>query len=158
MCVQPVRTHVLWTGVLQQRCLTRSTKGGCDPRRTTSSVKGVRSFLGMATYCAKFIPNFSDLTEPLRELTTKNTPFRWTSRHAKAFNDVKTALTSQTVMAYFDKAEETELITDASQALRTLRTIYHEVPHLRPRQMSHAPKKLPTSTLPSRHHMQSPNP
>lgn len=28
-----------------------------------SSVKGVRSFLGMATYCAKFIPNFSDLTK-----------------------------------------------------------------------------------------------
>ena len=36
---------------------------------TPSSVKEVRSFLGMATYCAKFIPNFSDLTEPLRELT-----------------------------------------------------------------------------------------
>ena len=30
---------------------------------------GVRSFLGMAMYCAKFIPNFSDTSEPLRELT-----------------------------------------------------------------------------------------
>ena len=36
------------------------------PPTTTS---GVRSFLGMATYCAKFIPNFSDTSEPLRELT-----------------------------------------------------------------------------------------
>ena len=79
-----------------------------------SSAKGVRSFLGMATYCAKFIPNFSDLTEPLRDLTKKNTPFCWTSRHDKAFQDVKTALTSQTVMAYFDETKETELVTDAS--------------------------------------------
>ena len=66
------------------------------------------------TYCAKFIPNFSDLTEPLRELTRKNVPFCWTSRHAKSFNAVKAALTSATVMAYFDQTKETELITDAS--------------------------------------------
>ena len=48
----------------------------CPP---PSSVKDVRSYLGMATYCAKFIPNVSDLTEPLQELTRNNVPFRWTS-------------------------------------------------------------------------------
>ena len=79
-----------------------------------SSVKGVRSFLGMATYCAKFIPNFSDLTQLLRDLTKKNAHFQWTSQHDKAFQDVKTALTSETVMAYFDENKETELVTDAS--------------------------------------------
>ncbi|CAB4016774.1 uncharacterized protein K02A2.6-like, partial [Paramuricea clavata] len=83
----------------------------CQP---PNSIKAVRSFLGMVTYCAKFIPNFSDLTEPLRELTRKNVPFCWTSRHAKSFNAVKAALTSATVMAYFDQTKETELITDAS--------------------------------------------
>ncbi|CAB4036465.1 Transposon Tf2-9 poly [Paramuricea clavata] len=83
----------------------------CPP---PNSIKAVRSFLGMVTYCAKFIPNFSDLTEPLRELTRKNVPFCWISRHAKSFNAVKAALTSATVMAYFDQTKETELITDAS--------------------------------------------
>ena len=78
------------------------------------SVKEVRSFLGMATYCAKLIPNFSDLTEPLRELTKKNVPFKWSSRQAQSFNVVKAALMSETVMAYFDKTKQTELITDAS--------------------------------------------
>ena len=78
------------------------------------SVKEVRSFLGMATYCAKFIANFSDLTAPLRELTKKNVPFKWSSRHAQSFNAVKAALMSETVMAYFDKTKQTELITDAS--------------------------------------------
>ena len=39
------------------------------------SVPEVQSFLGMATYCAKFIPSFSDISQPLRELTRKNVRF-----------------------------------------------------------------------------------
>ena len=31
-----------------------------------TTIKDVRSFLGLATYCSKFMPNFSDLTEPLQ--------------------------------------------------------------------------------------------
>ena len=77
-------------------------------------VKDIRSFLGMATYCAKFIPNFSDLTEPLRKLTVKNAHFRWTNDEECAFNNVKRALTSDKVMAYFDQNKHTELTTDAS--------------------------------------------
>jgi hypothetical protein len=65
----------------------------------------------MVTYCAKFIPNFSDLTEPLRELTRKNVPFFWTSI------GMLKPLTSATVMAYFDQTKETELITDADHLL-----------------------------------------
>ena len=68
----------------------------------------------MATYCAKFIPNFSDLTEPLRKLTVKNAHFRGTNDEECAFNNVKHALTSDKVMAYFDQNKHTELTTDAS--------------------------------------------
>ena len=78
------------------------------------SVKDVRTFLGMATYCVKFIRNFSDLTQPLRDLTKKNASFVWTAQHEAAFNNVKEALTSDTVMAYFDNKKQTELVTDAS--------------------------------------------
>ena len=53
------------------------------PPTTTS---GVRSFLGMVTYCGKFIPNFSDVSEPLRELTKKDAQFQWMERHEQAFN------------------------------------------------------------------------
>ena len=31
----------------------------------------VRSLLGMANYCARFIKGYSDMTAPLRQLTTK---------------------------------------------------------------------------------------
>ena len=77
-------------------------------------VNDIRSLLGMATSCAKFIPNFSDLTEPLRKLTVKNAHFRWTNDEECAFNNVKRALTSDKVMAYFDQNKHTELTTDAS--------------------------------------------
>ena len=44
------------------------------------SVKDIRSFLGMANYCAKFISQFSDISEPLRNFTKKNSVFRWTPK------------------------------------------------------------------------------
>ena len=46
------------------------------------SVGEVRSFLGMVTYCAKFIPNFSDVTKPL---TKKDVRFQWKEEHTQAF-------------------------------------------------------------------------
>ena len=93
-----------------------------DPKKVQSihnaspptSTSGVRSFLGMATYCAKFIPNFSDVSQPLRELTRKDTPFQWNREHEQSFQNIKDLLTSDAVMAYFDQTKETELITDAS--------------------------------------------
>ena len=81
------------------------------PPTTTSAV---RSFLGMATYCAKFIPNFSDISAPLRELTRKDQPFLWKEAQEKSFNTIKELLTGAEVMAYFDPTKETELVTDAS--------------------------------------------
>ena len=68
----------------------------------------------MATYCAKFIPNFSHVSEPLRELCKKGQPFQWLEKHQQAFDQIKTLLISAEVMAYFDPSEQTELITDAS--------------------------------------------
>ena len=79
-----------------------------------TSVSGIRTFLGMATYCSKFIPNFSDISQPLRDLTKKNTPFQWGEKQELSFNRVKKMLTSDTVMAYFDANKETELTTDTS--------------------------------------------
>ena len=82
------------------------------PAPTTAS--GVRSFLGMATYWAKFTPKFSDVSAPLRELTKKDKPFHWSEQQERSFQRIKELLTSAKVMAYFDPSKETELITDAS--------------------------------------------
>ena len=81
-----------------------------------TSVSEVRSFLGMATYCAKFIPSFSDISYPLREPYKKNALFQWTPQHQASFEKIKHKLTSDATVAYFDPYKETELTTDASQS------------------------------------------
>ena len=68
----------------------------------------------MATYCAKFIPHFSDVSEPLRKLMKKDQPFLWGKKQEKSFHTIKNLLTSTDVMTYFDPNKETELVTDAS--------------------------------------------
>ena len=100
-----------------------SSKGiAPDPKKVAAikeapaptNTSGVRSFLGMATYCAKFIPKFSDVSEPLRQLTKKDQQFQWSAEHEHSFTQIKEFLTSAQVMAYFDPKKETELVTDAS--------------------------------------------
>lgn len=54
-----------------------------------TSVQEVRSFLGMATFCAKFIPSFSDVAHPIRELIKKDVQFHWNSEHQEAFERSK---------------------------------------------------------------------
>ena len=66
--------------------------------RSPASVGEVRSFLGMVTYCAKIIPNFSDVTKPLRDLTKKDVKFQWKEEHNQAFQMVKKLLTSDGVL------------------------------------------------------------
>ena len=42
-----------------------------------TTVKGVRSYLGLAGYYRNFIPKFSSISRPLTKLTRKNTRFYW---------------------------------------------------------------------------------
>ena len=65
------------------------------PRNTSE----VRSLLGLANYCQRFIPEFATITEPLRDLMKKST---------------KQALTAETFMPCFDPKKDTEVIVDAS--------------------------------------------
>ena len=93
-----------------------------DPRKVEaihsmdrpSSVHEIRSFLGMATNCAKFIPSFSDISHSLQELTKKDVTFKWTPQHQSSFEEIKQMLTSEAIMSYFDPQKETDLTTDAS--------------------------------------------
>ncbi|PIK56413.1 hypothetical protein BSL78_06657 [Apostichopus japonicus] len=53
----------------------------------------VRSFLGLVQFVARFIPDLSTVSEPLRKLTRKNEQFRWGPEQNKAFNTLKDSLT-----------------------------------------------------------------
>ena len=76
-------------------------------------LKDIESFLGLAGYYRKFLKNFSHLAKPLTELTKKGNPFKWTSKHQKAFNQLKTSLCTSPVLSYPDYKKEFLLTTDA---------------------------------------------
>ena len=65
-----------------------------------TNTRSLRSFLGIVSYCAKFIPNFSTLSEPLRQVLRKNVKFHWSSRHQEAFDQLKQALSEPHVLTY----------------------------------------------------------
>ena len=77
---------------------------------------GVQRLLGMATYLAKFVPNFSEVTSTLRWLLNKNSEFRWDNDvHGQALNELKALLQSAPVLKYFDVNKDVTIQCDASQ-------------------------------------------
>ena len=74
----------------------------------------VRSFLGMATYCGRFIPNLATLSELHQNLTKLECSWKWDTQADQAFRKVKDALLAEDTMAYFDPRRKIELVVDAS--------------------------------------------
>ena len=62
----------------------------------------LKSFLGLCTYMSRFIANFSQLTAPLRDLIKKNSVFKWTDQRQLAFEKLKSALTNDSVVSFFN--------------------------------------------------------
>uniref|UniRef100_A0A146LPF7 RNA-directed DNA polymerase n=1 Tax=Lygus hesperus TaxID=30085 RepID=A0A146LPF7_LYGHE len=74
----------------------------------------LRRFLGMVTYYAKFIPDFSTKSFPLRRLLRKDEKFFWSASTEAAFVNLKLELCSERVLTPFDPAKPLILTTDAS--------------------------------------------
>ena len=68
----------------------------------------------MITYLGKFIPNLSEITAPLRELTQKGVVWHWEPEHAKAVDALKRTITSAPVLKLYDASKSVALATDAS--------------------------------------------
>ena len=95
-------------------------------------MKEVHSFLGLASYYRRFIPQFAKWASPLHELirpiATKKTrariklpplqqnlpPFEWTLGQQESFGKLKLALTSSPVLAYPNYEKPFFLETDTS--------------------------------------------
>lgn len=79
-----------------------------------SNISEVRSFLGMVNFCWRFIPDLTNLTKHLRELTKSATTWQWGPDQEQAFKDSKAALSAVTTLSYFDPARPTNVAVDAS--------------------------------------------
>ena len=82
----------------------------CAPK----NVDQVRSFLGLAGYYRRFIPDFATISAPLVALTKKNSKFIWNSAHTKAFTSLKKLLCQAPVLSYPNFHRLFVLQTDAS--------------------------------------------
>ena len=79
-----------------------------------SSLEQVRSFLGLAGYYQKFIPNVATVTAPLTDLAKKGSKFVWAAPQQNAFSTLKQRLCSAPVLSYTQFHKEFVLQTDAS--------------------------------------------
>ena len=104
-------------------------------------VREVRSFIGMCSFYRRFIPNFSEITEPIIDLTRKHAHFKWSEKHQTAFQYLKDSLTVVPLLAYADPNKPFTLYTDASgtcigacltQAAETEDRHFHNVPNEKP--------------------------
>lgn len=83
---------------------------------TPTTKRQVRSFIGLASYYRKFIPDFAAIAVPLTDLTKKGMPNKvvWEDAQEKAFNTLKNLLSSEPVLRLPDLRKEFTLRTDAS--------------------------------------------
>lgn len=95
----------------------------CDPGKTDSiqtwptptSVSKVRSFLGLAGYYRRFIPDFSTTASPLTYFLRKSSKICWTPECQTAFEKLKKLLTSAPILVYPENNTKFVLDTDASE-------------------------------------------
>ncbi|CAM4665453.1 unnamed protein product [Caretta caretta] len=81
------------------------------------SKKQVQSFLGLAGYFRRFVPQYSQIAAPLTDLTKKKQPnaVRWTKACQKAFNQLKATLMSDPVLRAPDFDKPFLVTTDVSE-------------------------------------------
>ena len=81
---------------------------------TPTTIKQVRSFLGFTNYYRRFIPNYSQLSKSLTDMTRKDTTFQWTPIQQQAFDVIKSKFLEEPILALPDPNKEFHLETDAS--------------------------------------------
>ena len=67
--------------------------------------KELQEFLGLITYLSPFIPNLADKTHTLRGLLKKDAPFVWEEHHKECFEKLKTVISQDSTLTYFNTTE-----------------------------------------------------
>ena len=78
--------------------------------------KGVERILDTIIYLAKFIPNMSTITQPIREILKSDVTFHWEDPRKNAFDKIRKILSEQPVLMYYDVSQPVTISCDASQS------------------------------------------
>ena len=80
-----------------------------------TSVKQIRTFLGLASYFRQYIKDYASIVEPLTRLTRKGAdPRVWGSPQREAVEKIKAILASPPILAFPDFDQQFHVATDAS--------------------------------------------
>jgi len=74
----------------------------------------LQSFIGLASYFRRFVPNFAIIAKPLYSLLKKGIIFEFGEEQLKSFESIKEKLGAQPLLAIYDPKASTELHCDAS--------------------------------------------
>ena len=80
----------------------------------TTTIKGIRSFLGHAGFYMRFIKDFSKIARPLCRLLEKDTKFNFNDFCKVAFEEIKIILVQAPIMAAPEWDQGFEMMCDAS--------------------------------------------
>ena len=89
--------HKIGSGVLSSVMdKVEAIKKAKPPQNKTQ----LRSFIGLASFYRRYVPNFAAITSPLTDLTRKNMPNRivWGEPQQRAFDKLKSVLTMEPVL------------------------------------------------------------
>ena len=93
-----------------------------DPVRTSAiremkpptNVSELRRFMGMVHQLGKFSSNLADLTQPLRQLLSKNSTWMLGPAQDKPFSDIKIELSKPAILSLYNPQAPTKISEDAS--------------------------------------------
>jgi hypothetical protein len=77
-------------------------------------VRQIISFLGLASYYRRFIPDFSRIMKPMTELLMKGSKFEWGQKCEDAFHTLRQHRTTAPVLAQPDNNKPFDVYCDAS--------------------------------------------
>ena len=73
----------------------------------------MQTFIGMVNYLSKYSVRFSELVEPIRELSKDKVPFNWGPEHQAVFKQMNKEIVRAPILAYYVPKKETILQNDA---------------------------------------------
>jgi hypothetical protein len=79
-----------------------------------TTVRQIRSFLGLAGYYRRFIPDFSRIAKPITKLLKKEVKFVWGQKCEDAFHTLRQHLTTALVLVQPENSKPFDVYCDAS--------------------------------------------
>lgn len=80
-----------------------------------STVKELQAFLGLLNFYDRFLPHKANIAEPLYKLLNKDAKWQWTSQHQRAFEKLRSMLSSTDTLVHYDVNRKIIMSCDASQ-------------------------------------------